>query len=386
MTETDSRRGFALATTVFVLVVLGVLATGGFYLARQETRMGVASKRATSAFYLAEAGTNQVMSEWDLERFGSLSYWATANVSDSTENGVWSVNVTKMTDRLYFLGATGGIPQGSSVYGGTGRMLGVVARLNTAEISPEAALTTRGKTDIRGTAQVHGEDRVPPGWGTVCPDQLENKTGILTNNRNDVKYTGAGNVSGDPKVSEADPPLDDAYFNQFGELSWSDLTSMADIQIPGGTINQTMPDSTAAGVCLTGQGYPTNWGNPLDPAAACGDYFPLIHIAGTGLIQSGGVGQGILLVDGNLDLRGNFVFHGIIIVQGNFETQGTGNRIYGGVMASNAAFDLQKLTGGSVVEYSGCASSRAVLLNRGLTRVRPIDRRSWVDLSSVVGG
>ncbi|MBT8397167.1 MAG: hypothetical protein KJN92_09380, partial [Gemmatimonadetes bacterium] len=180
--------------------------------------------------------------------------------------------------------------------------------------------------------------------------------------------------------------LDDAYFNDFGDLKWDDLVAMADIRLPGGNINQTEPDSTAGGVCLTGQAHKLNWGNPLNPDAACGDYFPLIYVDGNARIQSGGVGQGVLLVKDNLDLRGDFEFHGIIIVQGNFETQGSGNRVFGAVMASNAAFDLQKLVGGSVVEYSGCASTRAVLLNRGLTRVRPIDRRSWVDLSSVVGG
>jgi len=386
MRETDPRSGFALATTIFALVVLGVLATGGFYLARQETRVGMASKRATAAFYLAEDGANQVMSEWDSQRFSSLSYWGTANVSGTTDNGVWSVDVTKMTDRLYFLGATGGVTQGASVLGGAGRMLGIVARLNTAEIDPAAALTTRGKTDIRGTAEVHGEDQIPPGWAHHCPNPLKNKPGVLTNNESDVGFEGTGNVTGEPQVAEANPPLTDEYFTQFGDLSWAELTAMADIKLSGGNINNTAPDSTAAGVCLTGPSHPTNWGNPLNPDAACGDYFPLIHVAGTGRIQSGGVGQGILLVDNDLDLRGNFVFHGIIIVQGNFETQGNGNRVYGGVMAGNASFDLQKLVGGSVVEYSGCASTRAVLENRGLTRVRPIERRSWVDLSSVVGG
>ncbi|MBT8397967.1 MAG: hypothetical protein KJN92_13425, partial [Gemmatimonadetes bacterium] len=211
MMDKHSRSGFALATTIFALIVLGVLATGGFYLARQESRVGLASERAAAAFYLAETGANQVMSEWDVSTYGSLGYWASTSVTDTSDAGVWTVNVTKMTDRLYFLGATGGVTQGSTVLGGAGRMLGIVARLNTAEIEPEAALTTRGMTDIRGTAEVHGEDQIPPGWGPVCPDPLENKPGILTNDKNDVKYAGSGNVSGDPKVAEADPPLDDAY-------------------------------------------------------------------------------------------------------------------------------------------------------------------------------
>jgi hypothetical protein len=386
MAVKHQKGGFALAATIFALVVLGVLATGGFYLARQETRIGVASERAASAFYLAEVGANEVMSEWDMATFGSLGTWGTATVSDTTDQGIWSVNVTRMSDRLYFLLATGGVQQGAAVLGGAGRMLGVVARLNTAEIAPEAALTTRGQTDIRGSAEVHGEDTDPPGWSPYCSTSPSDVPGILTNDDADVTYKGEGKVTGSPPIAEADPPLTDDYFKRFNDLSWEALVAMADIQLPGGNINNTHPDSTADGVCLTGQSYPTNWGNPLNPGAACGDYFPLIYVGGTALIQSGGVGQGILLIDGDLDLRGNFVFHGIIIVQGNFETQGSGNRVYGGVMASNAAFEDQRLVGGSVVDYSSCASSRAVMNNSGLTRVRPIERRSWVDLSSVVGG
>ena len=84
-------------------------------------------------------------------------------------------------------------------------------------------------------------------------------------------------------------------------------------------------------------------------------------------------------------MRGNFVFHGIIIVQGSVATQGNGNRVYGAVMASNAAFESQSLIGGSVVTNSTCAVTRAILNNQGLTRVRPLATRSWVDLSAISG-
>ena len=90
-------------------------------------------------------------------------------------------------------------------------------------------------------------------------------------------------------------------------------------------------------------------------------------------------------MDGDLDLRGNFVFYGIIIVQGSMGTQGSGNRVYGGVMASNAAFDSQSLVGGSAVTNSTCAVNRALRENSSLTRVRPLASRSWVDLSAISG-
>ena len=115
------------------------------------------------------------------------------------------------------------------------------------------------------------------------------------------------------------------------------------------------PDSTATGDCRAGPAFPSNWGNPENPGAACWDWFPVIHITGNARVQSGGVGQGVMLVDGDLDLRGNFVFYGIIIAQGNLDTQGSGNRVYGGIMASNADFDDQSLTGGSVITNSTCA-------------------------------
>jgi hypothetical protein len=95
------------------------------------------------------------------------------------------------------------------------------------------------------------------------------------------------------------------------------------------------------------------------------------------------MGQGILLVDGDLELRGDFLFYGIIIVQGNFETQGNGNRIMGAVMASNGLLDDQFVTGGSEITYSRCAVKRAILNNASLSRARPLAQRGWVDLTAV---
>ena len=89
-------------------------------------------------------------------------------------------------------------------------------------------------------------------------------------------------------------------------------------------------------------------------------------------------------MDGDLDLRGNFEFNGLVIVQGTFQTQGSGNRVNGAVMASNADFDSQSLVGGSVVSNSTCAVDRAILNNSSLSRARPLESRSWLDLSGVI--
>ncbi len=377
------KRGFALPTTIFALLVLAVLITGGFYMARQEAQIGAASENAFMAFYVAEEGISQVVANWDPAAFSALALWGDTTLTGTLSQGAWTVEVTRMTGRLFFLESSGAVSRGGVLLSGAKRRIGSVIRATVAEISPAAALITRGSTSVRAGAEVDGFDQTPPGWSPLCTGPTENRAGILTDDASQIGSTGGGTVLGDPAVLE-DPTIADSTFTKFGDLLWEDFVDLATVRLSGGAINITYPDSTAGGVCLTGN--PLNWGNPLDIDGACADYFPIIHSTGPYLrIQSGGVGQGILLVDGDLDLRGNFIFHGIIIVQGNFETQGTGNRIYGAVMASNVDLDSQALVGGSTITYSDCAVTRAILENQALTRARSLPKRSWMDLSSAVG-
>ena len=49
-------------------------------------------------------------------------------------------------------------------------------------------------------------------------------------------------------------------------------------------------------------------------------------------------------------------------------------------MTRNQSLGGQTLTGGSVVQYSSCAVTRAIL-SSDLTRARRLPNRSWVDVS-----
>jgi hypothetical protein len=88
-------------------------------------------------------------------------------------------------------------------------------------------------------------------------------------------------------------------------------------------------------------------------------------------------------VEGDLEIRGGYTFFGIIITQGTFSTGNGTNTIIGAVMASNAADLSQSFLGTSTIQYSSCAVQRAVLNNAALSRARPLDERSWVDLTAV---
>lgn len=382
----SERTGFALPVAVFALVIIGIVMTGGFFMVQQERRIGVAQEQAALAFLLTDQGLVDVMAEWSPSVYSAMEDWADTTLTfNYGEMGEVSTEVTKMSDYMYFLDATGTVTQGGFRYSGASRRLGVTVRLEVVDFDPPAALTTRGPTTVGGSAEVNGADTNPSDWGSTCDGTpLEDKPGIVSDDSTLVDLVGGGTVSGDPAIVQ-DTTISSETFTQFGDHSWDYLVSRADHFLSGGTFTGIEPDFTG-GVCNSGAAYPDNWGNPTGgPGALCSDYFPIIHISGNARIQSGGSGQGILLVEGNLDLRGNFVFYGIIVVQGSFNTQGSGNRVYGAVMAGNATFDDAALMGRSIVMNSTCVVTQAVLNNSSIARARPVTSRRWVDLSAVSG-
>jgi len=370
--------GFALPMAIFAMLIAAVIIAGGTFLGHQELHVGIVNSKGIQALYLAERGLSNTMLQWDWEAFSSLPLWVDTTLVDTLETGIVATAITRVGPRMYVLEAVSTVTEGRAILSGASRRTGLVVRLFTADIDPPAALTTRGNTSVSGNAEVHGGDVDPPEWGGLCSFPVENKPGVLTDHDGTVSTLGQGELTGDPAFLQ-DSAISDSTFTQFGEMSWDDLVTLADLRLPGGNINETRPE-VESGVCSTS--VLTNWGDPLDPTAPCGGYFPIIHVDGDALIQSAGVGQGLLLVEGNLELRGGFVFHGVIIVQGDFETQGNGNRVFGGVLASNADIENQSLTGGSVIQNSTCAVSRAILNSKSLNRPRPLGIRSWVDLSS----
>lgn len=378
--------GFALPAAVFALVVVGVLVTAGFYIARQESRIGIANENATRAFYLAERGVSEVMAEPDMSILGSLSMWEDTTVSDNTSDGTWEVEITRMAPRTFFLDGTGRITTGGQLLSGANRRVGMVAKMYTAVIDPPAALATQGELKVGGSSEIDGHDDIPGGWDDVCdPASLTDKSGILIDDEDNISYSGgAHDVDGDPPIEE-DPDLTTDELLTFGDLTFDDLVKYANIEFTSSeTITNTQPDSMLVDGewrCDTSNKY--NWGDPLKPAGVCGNHFPIIYAHQDLNINSSAAGQGILLIEGDLKLQGGYQFYGPVIVKGTLSTAGTGGHINGGVIAANVDLDTSTVLGNALVQYSSCTVSRALLNNKNLTRMQPLAQRSWVDLTNV---
>lgn len=389
------RGGFALPVAVFALVIIGVLVTGGFYISQQESRVGVASQNATEALYIAERGLAEVMGDWHSPPWIAMALYEDSTLTGTVDGGEWSVTVTKTGNQSFYMDATGQVTEGGILAGAT-RRVGVLTTVRLPDIDPPAAITTRGNLTVGGSSNIVGFDTDPDTYtADMCaPSPTDDKPGVMTNNSGNVTIDGNRvTMSGDPQAVEEDAGIGDETFTVFGELTYEDLVDMATYRHSVGTFDNATVNSgvkvTADGTCNTGNPY--NWGSPLDPTGPCGDHHPIVHISGSGTsyFQGGGSagsevqGQGILLVDGNMEVTGRFIWNGIIIVQGSFVAAGTGNKIFGGVYAGNAQLAAESISGNADILASGCAVDRAIRFNSLIARPRPLADRSWVDVSAI---
>ncbi|MEQ8330245.1 MAG: hypothetical protein RH859_07200 [Longimicrobiales bacterium] len=392
-TTTHTKRGFALPAAIGGLVIVGILATGGFYMARQEVRVGVASRHASLAVNLAQSAANDVLISQTSSMAG-LNTWDTLTLVDTVAQGITRVQVTRLATRLYYLDAEAEVTLGGALWAGATRRIGLVARMNTADIEPPAALTTQGVLKYGGSSEIHGLDRIPNGsdgyadWTSFCnAGDLGDKPGILIDDTTNIDWNGNRNkienqMDGVP-LFDQDTTISTESLTTFGDMDWEDMVGLADkIYNSSGNPGMIAPIVDTDGNCA--QSVKNNWGDPLNPAGPCFNYFPIIYINNSSEITlNTGFGQGILLIEGDVRVNGGFEFYGPVFIKGKLTTNGSGGHFWGGVVAANVSLETTTVLGNAVINYSSCAVERALLNNSSLTKVRPIAMRSWVDLSNV---
>ena len=120
MRNARDNRGFSLPAAIGALVIVGVLVTAGFYMARQELRIGVASKNSTMAVNIAQSAANDVLVN-ETKALSALAIWGDTTLVDTVDHGVVSVEVTKLSTRLYYLDATATVTDGGALWAGASR-------------------------------------------------------------------------------------------------------------------------------------------------------------------------------------------------------------------------------------------------------------------------
>ena len=376
---TRDRRGAALLLTLVTLVVLGLLTMGGVLGALQEYKSGRNSLIEQRAFAVAEYGLNREIANWNRSRNLPPPTGLAFGAIDSSsvfvaQNDTARVKVTRLNENTFWVVSVGrasiGIKQLEAQ-----RNTHMLVRIAYPTINPGGAIVTAGDIDVKGSADITGKNTNPSGWAqcasiagndTFAISYAPNKTATIQKPQNVI-----GGINKDPAAADSNT------YVRYGTESWNSLVANADIKITGGTFSP-QPTGTSS-TCDYNQ--MNNWGEPWRAGnglvLGCKDYFPIIYSSAS-LHLSKGRGQGILLVNGDIKINGNFEWYGLIIARDDIVKGNGTTDVWGSVMSRNADInDPNSITGNSFFRWSKCAVESALRGSAILTRTR---ERSWAQL------
>lgn len=365
------RHGFALPVTLFAMVVIGAVVTGGFYLSLQEQRVSLSTDLGSRAFDIAEFGLNEARGTWknsDLEPIATEDTFPPVTVNaGSRPLGSYRLRARRLATNLFLVTSEGTVTAGAR---SASRRLSVVVHTSAPAMPAPTAVAVYGGLTLGGNAQISG---VEP---SDCDTGVD-VAGVTAYDSTKVDSGSRDRLSGNPPLSQ-NTALDTASLSSFGSVRLADLIASATkVYAPGESELNMGPVLTPDSSCDTS--VRRNWGDP-GGTGPCADEYPIIYAQGDLHLKTG-KGQGILIVEGNLKASGNFAFYGVVIVKGGMETSGTGNHMEGSVIVhGNGMLDSESTTtGNSLVQYSKCRVENAF---RAALRPRPLSSRSWIDLSA----
>jgi hypothetical protein len=381
-------RGMALAVAIFALVVVGALVAGAFFAGNLEQATGRNSVYAAEAADAAEAGSAGILADWDQFNLNNIAKGDSVTVPMTTSLGA-RVSVTPKVIRLnddLFLVRTFAK---RTTAGGTTlaqRTVATVARLSYVTATAKAAVTVTKPVKFNGNSfNVIGNDSVPAGWaGETGCSTGGNQAGVRSATTTGAAAADNDNLFGVPAQVANDPTVTTDFFNMFGDVTFAELTKSADIILPNTTpYNGAAPSLTAGTPQRCNTADQLNWGEPHRSGAGfktqCVNYFPIVYGSGSQLkLAAGGRGQGLLLVEGDLEIAGGFEWTGLIVVKGGIKINGNGNKITGALLAQDVAIDDQNsISGNTTLQFSSCALSKAI---KGSAFAEPLSSRSWVQI------
>jgi hypothetical protein len=174
-----------------------------------------------------------------------------------------------------------------------------------------------------------------------------------------------------PGITTTDPALVTEITNDTLDDGGLDDNQMDSVTGAGGTpsvIFLSDPSMTVSQIAdaylalshddLAGGNYSSNesWGTATTPR--------ITRVSGDAQIQGTIEGYGVLIVDGSLDIAGNFTFHGLVIARGDIGVQVNGNAgLYGSLLIQDSTTqdptDELDIRGNAVIHYDSCALAAA---------------------------
>ena len=373
-----NRKGVALVLVLLAMLVTAALAAGVLAATSTDARTSGDSRLAVRATEAAERGHLSLALAWSPESNLTMPQGATLSpvlrsYADSTTS---TAQITRLTRGSFWLTATG---RGGTAAGvlPVERRVGVLYTLHVPEPRLTAALNVRDSLLVAGAAVVSGSDTAPSAWGGFCLPGSSPVAAVAAPDTSRVCDGTCGTVGGrlvgtPPKLLDSAAALASGL-TQLGSVTWTSLVAHATHVFPTSATVTPAPRLTGA-VCDTTAS--TNWGDP-SRSTPCRNRFVIVHAVGD-LVIDGGLGQGVILGEGDVELRNGAQFMGVILARDDLVALTGANQLWGAAIAGDARrapSDYSVIAGATAVTYSSCAVDMALL---GTARLRREAQRGWM--------
>lgn len=381
-----SRRGVALPLALTGLVVVSLLVTSAVLTSSTESAIAGAQQGAARSLYDAEGGLNQRLQT--LLANGQMLTSGTANVVLPENNRTVQITTTIFQDQWNADNDIHTVTASlmAEPLNGSNQPFGraVVAMVQQRASLALMSLNVNEGAVVGSDLTVGGNSKVID-RSTLCSDSVGGGAVLHADNAT-VRESGSGDIQG--AVRESQHTGQDFVNHVLDGRSLEQFAALADIKF--GAKFGTAAFPTNARPSATSSDARFNWGCPTGmssvtcPNTASTTYYPVVAIdAGGGVVDiQGDYGQGILIIlNGSMQITGNFQFKGIILIDGYIDMSGTGGRTGSKIEGSVIAFgnntnrgsrvDESETQGNAVISYNRCEVNAAQNAYNARARANP---------------
>jgi Tfp pilus assembly protein PilX len=395
-----NEKGMVLVVGLLLIVVLLILGTTAVITSTTDMKISANYKTGNQAFYAAEAGIEEARGRLKLnaadpitDNYPTQTQWAAFIGAEGKAQGKGYDSGNSMHVRVASLQSTLDYTVkiqhrtnagGQILYWGDANGDGIYER-NTLTGKNIYLVTSYGAASGANRTIEVEMTRLPP-ITVPGPLYVESPTAILGTSTNIIGIDQCGGAStpgivttlaastitnsGNPTVCGITAPTCNVAgtWSVVGGATNMDVQAMIDAQKDAANFVYDVNNDTHSGM---------NWGTPtpgatLQNSSSCA-VNNIVHYrtGGTAIRLSGGSqGCGILLVEGNLELSGDFSWYGVVVVTGSVVITGGGHKnITGGVISGGSA--IADVVGGNA-NIVFCSSA----INN-LAQSQPLRRLSW---------
>jgi hypothetical protein len=369
------RRGVALPLALTGLVVVSLLVTTALLTGTTESAISSAQANGTRSLYDAESAMQNYLSTVMGTGQGLQAGERTLELVDGSNRRDVRIttslleNRTPTPDTRVLTAAMLAEPLGPDG-NPTGRA--VVAMVRQDANYATMSLNVNEGAVVGSDLTVGGNSKVID-KSTQCADTV-GAGAVLHADDTNVRESGSGDIQGAVRESRYSGQ---AFVNHvLAGRTLPQFAQLADIKF--GAMFGTRAFWNSARPSFNADSLRLRWGCPLGMGIDCGSagtattYYPVIAIdAGGGVVDlQGEHGQGILIIlNGSLQITGNFRFKGIMLIDGYIDMSGTGgqtgSKIEGAVVAfgnntnRNSRVDESETQGNAVISYNRCEVNAA---------------------------